>query len=347
MDTPLLPGPHRRRDPLSGTWTLVSAERTQRPWQGSTESSAVESRPRHDPDCYLCPGNERASGKRNPDYASTYAFTNDFPALQPDTEQRSFDAHPLLTAETQRGTCRVLCFSPRHDLALAVMEPEQIRAVVDLWIEQYEELSAAYSWVQIFENRGESMGASNPHPHGQVWASDIVPTLVASEDRNQLDYAKQVGAPLLLDYTELELKRDERVVAANDRWLAVVPFWAVWPFETMVLPRRKISSLVALDDEDRQLLAALLGDLLPRYDNVFDHPFPYSMGWHGAPSDGSDGSHWYLHAHFYPPLLRSPTIRKWMVGYEMLAEQQRDVTPETAAQRLREVGSARRPTWGH
>jgi UDPglucose--hexose-1-phosphate uridylyltransferase len=329
----LLDHPHRRRNPLTGRWVLVAAGRTRRPWQGQEERPPAEERPRYDPDCYLCPGNARAGGERNPSYAETFVFTNDFAALRPGTPASEVAPHPLLQAHTQPGTCRVLCFSPRHDLTLARMSVEQVRTVVDLWAVQVAELAADYRWVQVFENRGESMGASNPHPHGQVWASAVLPDEPAAEDHAQRTHLRETGRPLLVDYAELEAADGTRVVVANEHWLAVVPFWAVWPFETLVLPRRPTARLPDLDDEQRDALAALLLDLLARCDNLFSHPFPYSMGWHGAPA--GDGSHWQLHAHVYPPLLRSATVRKFMVGYEMLADVQRDLTPEEAAERLR------------
>ena len=328
--------PHRRFNPLTGRWILVSAQRTQRPWQGSEESPSPEERPAYDPDCYLCPGNDRAGGERNPDYSSTFVFTNDFPALRPETPTGEEGSYPLLRAHTQSGTCRVLCFDPRHDLTLAMMSLEGIRSVVDLWADQVRELSDRFRWVQVFENRGESMGASNPHPHGQLWASAMLPDEPAIEDARQRDYHAAGEAPLLVAYADLEADHKDRVVVANDDWLAVVPYWAVWPFETLVLPRRHVRRLPDLDDDQRVALAAIFKSLLVRYDNLFEVPFPYSMGWHGAPGAIGEDDHWQLHAHFYPPLLRSATVRKWMVGYEMLADVQRDVTAESAAERLRE-----------
>lgn len=335
--TPTPRQPHRRRDPLTGQWVLVSAERTKRPWQGAQESSPQERRPAYDPDCYLCPGNERAGGARNPDYDATYVFTNDFAALQPDTPVQTFDAHPLLRAHTQPGTCRVLCFHPRHDLTMAMMTATQVRGVVDLWAAQMAELSSRYRWVQVFENRGEAMGASNPHPHGQLWATTVLPNEAVAEDHHQRAHRDAHGGSLLVEYAELEAAREERVVVANADWLVVVPYWAVWPFQTMVLPRWPVARLPDLSDAQRASLASVLQALLVRYDNLFRYPFPYSMGWHQAPGADEDAPHWQLHGHYYPPLLRSATVRKFMVGYEMLANVQRDITPEEAAARLREV----------
>ncbi len=332
---PMPEDPHRRHNPLTGEWVLVSAGRTRRPWQGQEERLGEDRRPAYDPECYLCPGNSRASGARNPDYVTTFAFTNDFPSLRPDTGRGEQVGHPLLRAQGQPGTCRVLCFSPRHDLTLAEMATAEIAAVVDLWREQTAELAARYPWVQVFENRGEAMGASNPHPHGQVWASEVLPRQAAIEDERQRVHAERHGRPLLLEYAGLEAHLGERVVVANDTWLAVVPYWAVWPFETLVLPREPLSRLTALSGPQRTGLAEVLQGLLVRYDNLFAAPFPYSMGWHGAPGREDPAGHWQVHAHFYPPLLRSASVRKWMVGYEMLADVQRDLTPEEAAERLR------------
>jgi len=339
--------PHRRYNPLTGEWVLVSPQRNRRPWRGRIEPPAREQRPAYDPGCYLCPGNLRAGGERNPAYESTYVFTNDFAALLPGTPPLG-DEHPLLRYRSQRGTCRVVCFSPRHDLTLPEMAPVDIRRVVDVWAEQVAELAGQYHWVQVFENKGEAMGASNPHPHGQVWAVDTLPNEPAKEDRQQRAYLEAHGLPLLPAYAALEEERQERVVLQDEHWLAVVPFWAVWPFETLLLPRRHVWRLPDLSGEERDALSRVLKRLLTRYDNLFGISFPYSMGWHGAPcqpgapvgatrAPGGETTHWQLHAHFYPPLLRSAVVRKFMVGYEMLAEAQRDLTAEQAAERLRAV----------
>lgn len=333
--------PHRRYNPLTGSWVLVSPHRTQRPWQGKQETPAEERRPAYDPKCYLCPRNERAGGVRNPQYTGTYVFTNDFPALLPEPGPPLGGEGDLLRSQPVAGTCRVVCFSPRHDLTLAEMPPDAVRGVVDAWAQQVEELGATYRWVQLFENRGETMGASNPHPHGQIWASDFIPNEAAGEDRHQLEYRQRRPAALLEEYLDLELKEGERIVVQNEHWVALVPFWAVWPFETMVLPRRHVLRMPDLDDAERNSLADLLRRLLTRYDNLFQVSFPYSMGWHGAPTAPGDYSHWQLHAHYYPPLLRSATVKKFMVGYEMLAEAQRDLTAEQAAERLRSLPEVR------
>lgn len=327
--------PHRRLNPLTGDWILVSPHRTKRPWKGQIEKPPREDLPQHSPNCYLCPGNTRAGGNRNPVYTSTYVFTNDYAALLPHTPEIVVKPHPLLHAETESGTCRVICFSPRHDLTLAEMPVPDIRTVVDVWAEQTEELGAQYRWVQIFENRGAIMGSSNPHPHGQVWAGSVLPNEPAKEDRRQCAYFEAHHEPMLVAYAALEADKGVRIVVENEHWLAVVPYWALWPFEVLLLPRRHALRLPELIDSERNALAGILKRLLTRYDNLFETSFPYSMGWHGAPTDDGDYAHWQLHAHFYPPLLRSATVKKFMVGYEMLAEAQRDLTAEQAAARLR------------
>ena len=337
MLPPLSKFPHRRLNPLTGEWVLVSPHRAERPWQGQVERAAEEVRPPYDPNCYLCPGNARAGGVRNPAYEHTFVFTNDFPALLPDVRVGTSVAHPLFRARIEAGTCRVLCFSPRHDLTLPEMAVEDIRRVVDVWAEQAAELGERYRWVQVFENKGAIMGCSNPHPHGQVWAGDVLPNEPAKEDREQRAYMVGHGRPLLLDYVELEATQEERVVVADEHWLAVVPFWANWPFETLLLPRAPVATLPDLTEAERDSLTRILKRLLTRYDNLFETSFPYSMGWHGAPAGTGRYPHWQLHAHFYPPLLRSATVKKFMVGYEMLGEPQRDITPEQAAALLRET----------
>lgn len=315
----------------------MSAGRTRRPWQGRKETPPAEEVPAYDPACYLCPGNRRANGDTNPDYESTFVFTNDFAALRPDSSSERIE-RDLLRAEGEVGTCRVLCFSRRHDLTLARMDPPAVHGVIDMWAEQTAELGAGFQWVQVFENRGETMGASNPHPHGQIWAGSALPHEATREDAAQLRYAAEQGRPMLLDYVEQEAG-GPRIVAEVDEWVVVVPFWAAWPYETLLVPRHPVGRLPELDAGQRASLAGLLIRLLDGYDRLFGVPFPYSMGWHQGPFRGADESHWQLHAHFFPPLL-GPTMRKFMVGYELLAETQRDLTPEQAADRLR---SALRP----
>jgi UDPglucose--hexose-1-phosphate uridylyltransferase len=331
--------PHRRYNPLTKEWVLVSPHRTQRPWQGQVERPAPEERPQYDPKCYLCPGNERANGQHNPDYDGTFVFTNDFAALLPDTPAGSLEGGGLMRAEAERGTSRVVCFSPRHDLTLAEMEVGAIRRVVDTWVDQYNELGKEpyAGYVQIFENRGEMMGASNPHPHGQIWVTQHLPMQLSREQEAQLDYFESSGRSLLADYLALETEDGSRLVCDNEHFVALVPFWAVWPFETMVVSRRHVGALPDLSGEERDGLADILKRLTTRYDNLFEVSFPYSMGFHQRPTDGEEHREWHLHAHFYPPLLRSATVRKFMVGFELLAEPQRDITPESAAERLRSL----------
>ncbi|MEN8194272.1 MAG: UDP-glucose--hexose-1-phosphate uridylyltransferase [Bacteroidota bacterium] len=329
--------PHRRYNPLTGEWVLVSPHRTKRPWQGKIEKSEGDKRPAYDSECYLCPRNERAGGVRNPNYESTFVFRNDFSALLPEVKNINDVDSDLFRAQNVSGECRVICFSPRHDLTLAEMDIPSIRSVIDVWEDQYLDLGKKYKWIQLFENRGEIMGSSNPHPHGQVWASTSLPNEAIKENLNQKKYFKKNNSILLLDYLQMELESSERVVLENDEWAIVVPFWAVWPFETLLLPKRHVRSFSELTDSEKDSLAQILKTHLIKYDNLFSTSFPYTMGWHCAPTDDEDNKHWQMHAHFYPPLLRSATVKKFMVGYEMLAEAQRDITAEQAANRLREL----------
>jgi UDPglucose--hexose-1-phosphate uridylyltransferase len=332
--------PHRRLNPLTGEWVLVSPHRTARPWQGQLEPVANTSVPAYDPDCYMCPGNRRANGERNPVYGATFVFTNDFPALMPDTPDETID-EGLLTAAGESGVCRVVCFSPRHDLTLARMPVDEIRRLVHVWADERTAFArrSGIRYVQIFENRGAIMGASNPHPHGQIWASSSIPSVVATEQARQQAHLDRHGHDLLGEYLRVELDAGVRIVCQNGSFVALVPFWAVWPFETMILPRRRVAALDEFTDEERSDLAAVFKDLLTRCDRLFDVPFPYSMGFHERPVDGEAHPEWRWHAHIYPPLLRSATVRKFMVGYEMLASAQRDIPPEEAADRLRHGGT--------
>ena len=329
--------PHRRFNPLTREWVLVSPHRTQRPWQGQTEDEPSAKQPDYDPECYLCPGNARAGGVKNPPYTSTFVFENDFAALKLATPLQRFERDSLLIAESEPGICRVVCFSPRHNLTIAGMELADLRKVVDTWVDQYTELGANpnIGYVQIFENRGAMMGASNPHPHCQIWSSHSLPNEVAKEQSAQLAWRESRGDCLLCKYAKLELASRERIVEQNDHFLTVVPFWAVWPFETMVIARRHLSAIDLLSDAGRDALADILKRTTARYDRLFQVSFPYSAGFHQRPTDGAPHDEWHLHLHFYPPLLRSATIRKFLVGYEMLATPQRDITPEAAAERLR------------
>ncbi|MFK8041784.1 UDP-glucose--hexose-1-phosphate uridylyltransferase [Congregibacter sp.] len=329
--------PHRRYNPLSDRWVLVSPQRDQRPWQGQVEDTP-NPEPPYSEDCYLCPGNERAGGKVNPDYSGVYVFDNDFPALLTDSEFADSEVadDELFLAARVQGRCRVICYSPRHDLTLARMEERQLLAVIETWVDETRSLGEQFEHVQIFENRGATMGCSNAHPHGQIWALDALPSEVAVEKRQQSLYLQENGSSLLLDYALKEQAKAERVVCGNEHWIAVVPWWATWPFEVLLLPLNPVAAMPDLTSAQRQSLASVLQQLLGAYDALFSVPFPYSMGWHGSPSSTDDAS-WQLHAHFYPPLLRSATVRKHMVGFEMLGESQRDLTPERAAEQLRKV----------
>lgn len=330
--------PHRRLNVLTGEYVLVSPNRTDRPWQGLKERAAMIARPPYDPDCYLCPGNGRAGGNRNPRYGGIFVFDNDLPALTPRSghEQR-YRPGELLVAEAEGGICRVVCFSPRHDLTLPELTLAEIDTIVATWSQESVVLGARddIRSVQVFENKGEIMGSSNPHPHSQIWATEHVPTEPARELVRQYEYFSRHGRPLLSDVLARETEAGERIVLANEHWAALVPFWAVWPFETLVLPRRAITQLPQLRLDERLALADLLKRLTTRYDNLFQTSFPYSMGFHQAPFDGGEHAEWLLHVHFYPPLLRSATVRKFMAGFEMLGMPARDITPEHAAASLR------------
>ena len=330
---------HRRFNALTGEWVLVSPHRTARPWQGEVSRLQNASEPAYDPNCYLCPGNERAGGIRNPAYTGTFVFENDFAALKPNVTGQRLDVENqgLLVAEPEAGVCRVLCFSPRHDLTLSTMESSAIELVVGHWTEQFRELGASelINYVQIFENRGAMMGASNPHPHGQIWATSSIPEAPVKELLAQKNYMKSHGRCVLCDYVDLEARQAQRLVCANDDFVALVPFWAVWPFEILVCSRRHMPSLLDFAPPEGRSLSAILKQVTSTYDKLFAVPFPYSMGFHQAPTDNLDHAEWHFHAHFYPPLLRSATVRKFMVGFELLGTPQRDITPEAAAERLR------------
>ena len=336
--------PHRRLNALTNEWVLVSPHRATRPWQGEVERVPAASEVTYDPTCYLCPGNARAGGAHNPQYQTTFVFDNDFPALKPQTPHECFDLEGkgLLVAEGESGICRVICFSPRHDLALASMSPDEIESVVRAWMEQSRELGAddSIQYVQILENRGAMMGASNPHPHCQIWATSSVPDLPRKELLAQRAYLEAHRTCLLCDYIALEQRQKERIVCENDGFVALVPFWAQWPFELLVCSRRHMKSMSDFTPEEARSLSQMLHHVTGAYDKVFAVPFPYSMGFHPSPNDRQDHPEWHFHAHFYPPLLRSATIRKFMVGFEMLGTPQRDITPEVAAGRLRELAGA-------
>jgi UDPglucose--hexose-1-phosphate uridylyltransferase len=336
--------PHMRFNPLKDEWVLVSPHRMKRPWQGQIEQNKKSEVKRNDPNNPLCPGAKRANGIVNPDYTEPFVFDNDFPALfdyeLEGEKKENVNDDDLFKIVPAKGTCKVMCFHPYSDLTLSTMSVDEVVKVIDKWIDLLNELSPKYEWVQIFENKGEIMGCSNPHPHCQVWASDFLPNEIRVKDRTQREYYKKHNKIMLVEYTSKELKANERVVTQNDHWVVLVPFWAVWPYETMLLPKRHLSRMSELSREEIVGLADIMKRLLIKYDNLFKCSFPYSMGFHFAPLGSylkNDCSYWQFHASYYPPLLRSASIKKFMVGYEMLAEPQRDLTPEKAAEQLRQL----------
>lgn len=335
----LIDHPHRRYNPLNGEWILVSPHRAKRPWQGQVEKTPQDDRPEYDESCYLCPTNSRIGDDTNPDYKNTFVFQNDFSALLPDTPEGSITDGDLFRAESVSGICKVICFSPKHNLTIPEMEIDEIINVVNLWQDEFAKLSSnsSINYIQIFENKGAVMGCSNPHPHGQIWSSNMIPYEVEKECINQLHYFKKHGKTLLEDYVSSELQKGERILAENDTFVAVVPYWAVWPFEAMIVSKRAIQNITQLTDAEKVDFADMYKQLTVMYDNLFEVSFPYSAGIHQAPCDGTDHPEWHLHMHFYPPLLRSATVKKFMVGYEMLANAQRDITAETSAERLRSL----------
>ncbi|GAB5459109.1 MAG: galactose-1-phosphate uridylyltransferase [Henriciella sp.] len=327
--------PHRRFNPLNNEWVLVSPQRNLRPWQGETTEPDRSQPPSHDPSCYLCPGNTRVTGDQNPDYSGTYVFDNDFPALMEDSAAPDQEQDIFLRSERARGTARVMCFSPDHSKTLPRLTNAELLDVIRTWQSQHQELSQRYGHVQIFENKGAMMGCSNPHPHGQIWASNFVPSKVQTATETQTAWYREHGRSMLLDLATKEAKWGERTIVETPHWLAIVPYWAAWPFETLLLPKAPTRHMGELTHDQCIDLATALKQLTTKYDNLFGCSFPYSMGWHGAPSAHAADPAWQLHAHFYPPLLRSASVRKFMVGFEMLGEAQRDLTPEQAAERLR------------
>jgi UDPglucose--hexose-1-phosphate uridylyltransferase len=331
--------PHRRFNPLTKEWVLVSPQRTARPWLGQVEEKNKTDLPQYDPQCYLCPGNNRTSGEKNPAYTGTFVFDNDFPALLPESTLKNTHQHPLLREEPETGYCKVVCFSPRHDLTLPDLSVEEVELILATWSKESEDLGSRkdISYVQVFENKGAMMGCSNPHPHSQIWATSSIPNEPAKELASQGEYFREHKTRLLLDYAALELEKKDRLVAANEHFIAVVPFWAIWPFEVMVVATKPVTRLADLDEGARKGLAEMMLEVTRRYDKLFSVSFPYSMGFHQAPYDGKEHPEWVLHSHFYPPLLRSAVIRKFMVGFELMAMPQRDITPESAARVLREL----------
>ena len=333
--------PHRRLNILTGEWILVSPHRSKRPWQGKVETLPADNRPEYDANCYLCPGNKRSDGTANPVYKGTYVFTNDFSSLLNDTPQGNYQNGNLLKAESESGICRVITFSERHSLTLPELPVDEIKRLIELWCIEFEELSTNtyIKNIQVFENKGDVMGCSNPHPHGQIWAQTSLPQEIIKETIQQKLYSEKNGKSLLLDYIELELKLKERLVIENEHFVAVVPFWAVWPYETMIVSKRQVQYITQFTGTEKYALAEILKDLTTRYDNLFEISFPYSAGMHQAPVNDGEHAEWHWHMHFYPPLLRSATVKKFMVGFEMLANAQRDITAEWAAERLRSLSN--------
>lgn len=331
--------PHRRKNILTGEWVLVSPQRTNRPWQGEVSTTEEIIRPKYDPNCYLCPGNKRANGEINPDYKNSFAFTNDFSSLLENIPLDAYNANDLLVTKNEIGICRVVNFSPRHDLTLAEMKEGEIQAVIETWKSEFKTLSEhpKINHVQIFENKGAMMGNSNPHPHCQIWAQESIPTEPAKELKQFTQYFRKNNRSLLNDYLKLELKLKERIVHENSLFVVLVPFWAIWPYETMIISKKKYANLLAFKSEEIKSFANAIKVITVKYDNLFQTSFPYSSGIHQAPTDGKTHKEWHFHMHFYPPLLRSASIKKYMVGYEMLAEPQRDITPEVSAKVLREL----------
>jgi UDPglucose--hexose-1-phosphate uridylyltransferase len=331
--------PHRRYNPLTGEWVLVSPQRAARPWQGQQEKATEEELPKYDPDCYLCPGNSRAGGIKNPDYKENLIFTNDFSALSINTPKGIANDHELFIVKSEKGICRVICFSPNHKLTIPLMEIGDFKKVIDIWANEYKELGTDpdINYVQIFENKGSIMGCSNPHPHGQIWAQEFIPDIPFREDRNQQEFFSIHHKTLLGEYLFHELVHQERLLIETEYFVALIPFWATWPYESMIISKRAVPNLTGLSEEEKLDFALVYKKLTTMYDNLFEISFPYSAGIHQSPTNNTNNEHWHLHMHFYPPLLRSAKIKKFMVGYEMLANPQRDITPEQAAQQLRSL----------
>jgi len=330
---------HTRLNILTGDWILVSPHRSKQPWQGKVEDLSTGDRPSYDATCYLCPGNKRADGSINPAYKDSFVFTNDFSALLANTPAGSVNEDGLLVAQSESGICKVICFSPRHDLTLPQMSPNDIEKVIELWQKEFTglALNPSIKYIQIFENKGGIMGCSNPHPHGQIWSSSSVPLEVSKETAQQKQYFNKHGKSLLSAYLDIELQKKERIVLENEHFVCLVPFWATWPYETMIASKRHVQDITQLNDEEKKSFALILKGITSKYDNLFNVSFPYSAGLHQSPVNDGDHKEWHLHMHFYPPLLRSATVKKFMVGYEMLANPQRDITPEFAAEKLRSL----------
>jgi UDPglucose--hexose-1-phosphate uridylyltransferase len=331
--------PHRRYNPLLGEWVLVSPHRAKRPWQGQKESTGAANLPQYDPECYLCAGNMRSNGIRNDEYKDVFVFENDFPSLLTEEVEAPKNTSPLFQLEPERGINRVICFSPRHDLTIPEMEVSALEKVIQTWKDQYVDLGSRdfINHVQIFENKGAVMGCSNPHPHGQIWSQSSLPTLVAKTQANLKKYFDENGRSLLSDYLAEELQKKERIVLENEHFAVLVPFWAIWPYETLIVSKRHFGNLTQMTAEETTAFADAMKRITVKYDNLFETSFPYSSGIHQTPTDGQEHPEWHLHMHFYPPLLRSASVKKFMVGYEMMAEAQRDISPEKSAAILREL----------
>ncbi len=330
---------HRRYNPLTNEWVQVSPHRAKRPWQGQKETISLASTLAYDPTCYLCPGNVRANGEGNPPYAATFSFLNDFAAIVEDVPAGEVSISNLLIAKSERGICRVICFSPRHDLTVAELSAVEVKNVIDLWCREYEILAQKefINYIQIFENKGAVMGCSNQHPHGQIWAQESLPVEPLKKHYQQLVYFQENNKTLLEDYWKIEIKQRERIILEDEHFVVLVPFWAVWPFETMIIPKRPMENITQMNESEKLAFAYAYRNIAIRYDNLFEVSFPYSAGIHQAPTDGHAHPEWHWHMVFYPPLLRSSTVKKFMVGYEMLANPQRDVTPEWSADKLRSL----------
>lgn len=339
MESVINTQPHRRYNILTDEWVLVSPHRTKRPWQGKTDKSITVKKAKYDESCYLCPSNKRASGDVNPDYPGTYSFNNDFAALLSDTEESTFN-EGLLKATSESGLCKVICFSPDHSLTLPLMSVSEISDVISLWKKEYAELGANpnINHVQIFENKGDIMGCSNPHPHGQIWAQRSIPEVVLNKQVQQKKYWDANNKSLLSDYIQQEIELDERIILKNDHFVALVPYWAVWPYETIIVPIKHHQHIGQLNSEEQQAFAEIIKNLTTKYDNLFETSFPYSSGIHQSPTD-TDHPEWHFHMSFYPPLLRSAEVKKFMVGYEMFANPQRDITAEQAADNLKQLST--------
>ncbi|MCK5814963.1 MAG: UDP-glucose--hexose-1-phosphate uridylyltransferase [Flavobacteriaceae bacterium] len=338
MNTNLQDYTHKRFNILTGEWVLVSPHRAKRPWQGQEEEISTEQRPSYDENCYLCAGNTRTSGEVNPDYKDVFIFMNDFAALEKESKVFSID-EGLIKAKSEQGICKVICFSPDHSKSLAQMTADEITKVVEIWKNEYKLLGSepTINYVQIFENKGAVMGCSNPHPHGQIWSQSSLPNEVVKKDKTQLAYFNQNKRSLLEDYLQQELELKERIIFENDAFVVLVPFWAIWPFETMIVPKRAQKDISCLTKKEESLFAEAIAVITSSYDKIFKCSFPYSSGIHQAPTNNKDNNHWHWHMSFYPPLLRSATVKKFMVGYEMFGSPQRDITAEVAAKLIKEL----------